>query len=290
MRFVQRVTVGTAFGLALWAGSSGAAQEAEPSRADHDNAGRALEEHVHAEHGETAMRTPIPLLTDADRLAAAPPAMSHTHGDDTLHSNTLINRMEVRDAGTGTGLGWEAEGWVGTDINRLWWRGEGEHANAHTLAASLEVLFGHSFSPRWDWVAGLRQDARPRESRSFFAFGVQGLAPQWFEVSAMAFVGEGGRTAFRFNAGYSLLFTNRVVLQPVLELHLYGKDDPSRGIGAGLSTVEAGLRLRYEVTRQFSPYVGVAWEHAFGDTAPFRRAVGHATGDARAIAGVRMWF
>ncbi len=69
---------------------------------------------------------------------------------------------------------------------------------------------GHSYSPHWDWVAGLRQDLGPRESRSFVAFGLRGMAPQWFEVSATGYVGEGGRAAARLSSGYSLLLTNRL--------------------------------------------------------------------------------
>ncbi len=138
-------------------------------------------------------------------------------------------------------FGWEAEGWIGGDINRLWWNTAGEQVAGNTAAADFEALFGHAFSSRWDWVVGLRQDIRPRESRSFLAFGLRGLAPQWFEVTAMAYAGEGGRTALRFSSEYSLLLTNRLVLQPVLDVDLYAKDDPVRGIGSGLSTTGVGL-------------------------------------------------
>jgi copper resistance protein B len=151
-------------------------------------------------------------------------------------------------------------------------------------------LFGHSFAPRWDWMLGLRQDLEPGEARSLLALGLRGLAPQWFEIAATVYVGEGGRTAARLETTYSLLFTNRLVLQPLLQMDLYGRKDTARGIGSGLSTAEIGLRLRYEFTRRFAPYVGLSWDRAFGDTADLRRGeTGHAS-DTRWVAGVRFWF
>ena len=106
----------------------------------------------------------------------------------------------------------------------------------------------------------------------------------------MAYVGEQGQTAARFEAEYELLLTNRLILQPLVEVDFYGKDDPSRGIGSGLSTAEAGLRLRYEFNRRFAPYIGIVHERAFGRTAEFRRAEGEGPRDTRLVAGIRIWF
>jgi copper resistance protein B len=275
-----------ALGADLVAAAPAVAQEHNHEPADQSQAA-----HVHAEHsGMPQPRTPIPALTDADRLAARPPAMAHGAGDDPVHSYTLVNRLETWDASDGTGLGWEAGGWIGGDINRLWWRSEGERADGRTEAADVELLFGHSFAPRWDWLAGVRQDLQPSAARSFVAVGVRGLAPQWFEVAATAYVGEGGRTAARLSIEYSLLFTNRLVLQPLMELNLYGKDDESRGIGSGLSTGELGLRLRYEITRRCAPYLGATWDRAFGTTADLRRGQDGQASDLRLVAGIRLWF
>jgi copper resistance protein B len=117
-----------------------------------------------------------------------------------------------------------------------------------------------------------------------------GVAPYKVEVEATAYLGAAGRTAARIEVEYDMLVTNRLILQPLVEANLYGKDDPQRGIGAGLATIEAGLRLRYEVHRQFAPYVGLVYERAYGDTADHRRAAGEGAGDTRVIAGVRVWF
>lgn len=261
----------------------------------HDMSGMPTDAIPDMQHGDAQAapdtpRTPIPPITDADRAAAQPPGGHMQHLDNGIHGYTLLNRLEGWDADPGKGLAWEGQGWVGTDLNRVWWRSEGERVDGHTEAADLEVLYGRSVSTWWDVVAGVRHDFKPGDSWSSAAFGVQGLAPQKFEVSAMAYIGERGQTAARFEAEYELLLTNRLVLQPLIEVDLHGKNDPARGIGSGLSTAEAGLRLRYEFTRRFAPYVGVVHERAFGKTADLRRDEGEDVADTRFVVGVRVWF
>jgi copper resistance protein B len=139
-------------------------------------------------------------------------------------------------------------------------------------------------------VVGLRQDARPGPAQSWLALGVQGLAPYWFEIEATAYIGTGGRTAARLVAEYELLLTNRLVLQPVVEFNLFGKTDVERGFGAGLSTVDGELRLRYEIRREFAPYIGIRWRDTFGDTSRLAAAAGESAGSRRLVAGLRLWF
>src|SRR5690606_33044017 len=125
---------------------------------------------------------------------------------------------------------------------------------------------------------------------SWAAFGVQGLAPYKFDVSATAYIGQSGQTALKLEAEYELLLTNRLILQPQIEISAFGQGDPARGMGAGLSSVEAGVRLRYEINRQFAPYVGVVHQRLFGNTANLHHAQGERTRDTRLVAGVRIWF
>ena len=241
----------------------------------------------------TAPREPIPVLTDADRAAAFADAGGHeAHGmhDEDIHSFVLFDRLEAWNADRGTGFEWEGQAWVGTDLNRLWLRSEGERVGGRTGAADLEVLYGRSIARWWDLVAGVRHDFKPGASQDFAAIGVMGLAPYKFEVAATAYIGESGQTAARAEIEYETLLTNRLILQPLVEFNLYGQDDARRGIGSGLSTVEAGLRLRYEFTRKFAPYVGVVRERAFGRTADFRRDEGEDIDDTRFVAGFRIWF
>ena len=118
----------------------------------------------------------------------------------------------------------------------------------------------------WGVVVGVRQDVRPGSAQTWIAFGVQGLAPYWFEVEATGYVSDGGQTAVRLEAEYELLLTNRLVVQPLIEVNVYGKSNVARGIGAGLSDTDIGLRLRYEFRREVAPYIGVTWRNAFGET------------------------
>ncbi|MBS0215702.1 MAG: copper resistance protein B [Proteobacteria bacterium] len=234
--------------------------------------------------------TPIPAITDADRAAAVPPHGGHDMMDNAIHGYALLNRLETWNDTPGRGVAWEGRGWIGTDLNRVWLRTEGERVSNHTESASAEVLYGHSVSPWWDVVAGVRHDFRPGDGQTFAAIGVQGLAPQKFEVEATAYLGQRGQVALRFETEYELLLTNRLILQPMVEVNAYGKDDRLRGISSGLSTAGAGLRLRYEFTRQFAPYIGVTREQAFGRTADFRREASGQRGDTRFVLGFRTWF
>jgi copper resistance protein B len=234
--------------------------------------------------------TPIPPVTDADRAAAFPTLHKHMEHAPDVNWFVGVNRLEAWDADEGRGEAWEVSAWFGTDLNRLWLRSEGERVGGHTEAADVEVLYGRSVSAWWDVVGGVRQETRPGPSSTWAAFGVQGLAPYKFEVQATAYVGDGGRVEANVEAEYELLLTNRLILQPVVELDFEAKDDVERGVGSGLSKAEAGLRLRYEFDRRFAPYVGVVHERAFGRTADLREADGEHVNDTRFVAGVRMWF
>lgn len=251
------------------------------SRMDHGAAGRAT----------TEPREPIPPVSDADRAAAFPSLKPHAmEHASTFHSLVMINRLEAWDADHGTGQAWEGSAWFGSDLNRLWLRSEGEREGSRTESSELEVLYGRSVSPWWDLVVGVKQDFRPADSRTWAAFGVQGLAPYKFEVSATAYLGESGQVMATVEAEYELLLTNRLILQPLVEASFSSRDVPEYGEGTGLNKVEAGLRLRYEITRRFAPYVGVVHERLFGDTADYRRGEGGDVTDTRFVAGVRLWF
>ena len=261
---------------------------APPQAAEVDHA--SMDHSTHA--SPDTPREPIPLITDADRAAAFPVLHAHgmSHGS-SIHSFVLFNRLEAWDADPGTGQAWEAQAWIGGDINRLWLRSEGERQRGSTESSNLEMLYGRSVSPWWDVVAGIRHDFAPGNSQTWAAFGVQGMAPYKFEVSATAYLGESGQTSASVEVEYELLLTNRLILQPLVELSFHGKDDPSRHIGSGLGKAEAGLRLRYELSnRRFAPYVGVSHERVFGRTADFHRAEGEGVRDTRVVAGIRFWF
>ena len=242
------------------------------------------------EQSKDKPKEPIPPVTDADRAAAFPPGLEgHAVHDKPFTSFILFDQLEWQGAGAG-GLNLENTSWFGGDINRLWLRAEGETEDGEMENASVEGLWGRSFSRWWDLVAGVRQDFRPEDPQTWAAVGIQGLAPGWFEIEATGYVGTGGRTRARFEVEYDLLLTNRLILQPLLELEVYGKADPERGVGAGLSSIESGLRLRYEIRREFGPYVGLTWDRKLFGTADLARGEGEDVGTARFAFGLRTWF
>jgi len=250
----------------------------------------------HAAMGHTMPRpadqpvTPIPVLTDADRAAAAPPPSDHPVHDNTVQYFVLLDRLERFDVDDDNGLEWEGQAWIGTDLNKLWLRSEGERVASNLEDADLEALYGRSVARWWDVVAGVRHHFEPGDSQDMAVLGVMGVAPYKFEVEASLYAGDAGYTGARLEVEYETLLTNRLILQPALEVNFHGQDDRSHGNGSGLGTVEAGLRLRYEFSRQFAPYIGVVHERAYGRTADFRRDDGEDTNNTHIVAGIRIWF
>ena len=168
-------------------------------------------------------------------------------------------------------------------------RSEGERTHGK-INASLEALWGKPVDAWWDVLAGVRHDSGHGPARDWLAVGVQGLAPYKFEVQATAYLGSGGRSKLQTEAEYELLLTNKLILQPRIEASVYGRNDPARGIGAGLSETSAGLRLRYEIRREVAPYIGYAWAQKHGRTADLAKAAGGSANESGWVAGLRFWF
>ncbi|WDI30973.1 copper resistance protein B [Hyphococcus flavus] len=187
---------------------------------------------------------------------------------------------------------WDAQGWYGGDINRLWVKTEGEFDfDADEFEeAEVQALYSRAVGDFFDLQAGIRHDFAPGNDRTFAVVGAQGLLPYLFEIDAALFVSDDGDVEARVEAEYELLITQRLILQPRAELNFAAQDIAEYGIGAGLSTVETGARLRYEISRQFAPYVGVSWERAVGDSADFARIDGDEPGSVSFVAGFRTWF
>lgn len=224
-------------------------------------------------------------------------APSQMHGmamhdmDDTAPVGTLLLDSLESFAGQGShGQSWEAEGWYGNDTDKLWLRSEGEREGGRPGDGDVELFWSHAVAAFWDTQLGVRRDIGDGPKRNWAAFGIQGLAPYWFEVEATAYAGDGGRTAARVRVEYELLLTQRLILQPELEINAYGKDDPRRDLRAGVSSVEGGLRLRYEISRSIAPYIGIAWEHLTAGTADLARDDGRRITDRRWVAGIRIWL
>lgn len=224
----------------------------------------------------------------------APMSMHDMHAmdmDDTSSTSMLLLDNLESYAGQGAhGQSWEAEGWYGNDRDRLRVRSEGDRSGGRPQDGDVEVFWSHAVATFWDTQIGVRRDIGAGPKRNWAAFGVQGLAPYWFEVEATAYAGQGGRTAGRLRVEYELLLTQRLILQPEVELNAYGKDDTARGIRSGISGIEGGLRLRYEIRRSIAPYIGIAWEHLAGGTADLAADRGQRITDRRWVAGIRLWL
>jgi copper resistance protein B len=232
----------------------------------------------------------IPPVTEEARKAAFPDVDGHAVHDRALRYYVLFDQLEWQVVEGGNGASIDSRGWIGRDRDRLWFRAEGDGEGGRVGEAQTHVLYGRQFARYWDLVGGIRQDFRPGPAQTWAAFGVQGLAPYWFDVEATGYIGASGRTHARFEVEYELLFTNRLVLQPLFEAELVSTSDPERGVGAGLSTTDLGFRLRYEIRREFAPYVGIVWSNKWGKTADFAEAAGEHTGGARFVTGLRLWF
>ena len=215
--------------------------------------------------------------------------MRHEGGDIKL-GLLRFDRLEAVRADNSTSAAYDLQAWYGGNFDRAVLKAEGDVDNGKLQEGRTEVLWGHAVSPFWDTQLGLRYDNGLPPDRGWLAFGIQGLAPYWFEVNATSYVGDEGRAALHLVGEYDLLLTQRLILQPRLEADFYGKHDAERALGSGLSDLTAGIRLRYEIRREFAPYIGVEWAGKYGGTAGYTRAAGQATDDTKVVTGLRFWF
>jgi copper resistance protein B len=211
-------------------------------------------------------------------------------GDEHRFGSLLVDRFESVRGRDNTATEYDLQAWYGRTYDRAVLKAEGDVDGGKLHDARTELLWGHAVAAYWDTQLGVRHDSGVKPDRNWLAVGVQGLAPYWFEVDATAYVGEGGRTALRLDAEYELLLTQKLILQPRLEANFYGKSDAARERGSGLADATAGVRLRYEIRREFAPYVGIEWAGKYGGTADFARAAGGRTRQSQLVAGVRFWF
>lgn len=230
-------------------------------------------------------------LFGAGAVAAARDELRATHGGMPSH-RLSIDQLELAIRDGRDGISWEdVQFWYGGDIDRLVIKSQGEATLGEGVeTAEVQALWSHAIDPWFNLQAGLRYDFRPRPDRAYLVLGVQGLAPYWFEIDGALFLSEKGDLSARVEGEYDLRVTQRLILQPRVELDLALQDVPELRVGGGLSTVEAGLRLRYEFVPEFAPYVGVQYERAFGDTADFRRLAGEDVGGWSLVLGIKAWF
>lgn len=267
---------------------------------DHDSM-----DHGAMDHGAMDM-TPIPEGPPPASTGSGPPrAADAIWGADAMRASRDAlraenggmkvfwfqgDRAEYRAQEGGDGYLWDVQGYYGGDLDKFWFKSEGEGTFGEgPESAEIQGLWSHAISPWWDLQAGVRQDLTGPE-RTHAVIGVQGLAPYMFEVDAAAFLSTKGDLTARIEAELDQRITQRLILQPRAEVNLSAQDIPELGVGAGLDSVELGLRLRYEFAREFASYVGIEQEWKVGQSADYARLAGEDPSVTNYVVGVRLWF
>jgi copper resistance protein B len=226
------------------------------------------------------------------KITAALPGLKPPVMDNEVFAHVLLDQFEGRTNGPDNQLRWDGEAWVGRDMNRLWLKSEGFVSSSTVSDGDQEALYDRPIPHMryFDAQVGVRADLDSGPGRTWAAVGIEGLAPYYFQFAPTLYIGDNGHIAGRVTGSYDLLITQRWIVQPEAELNFYSKDDPARGIGSGFSELDSGVRLRYEVSRKFAPYLGFAYNGTYGDTASYSRRAGESTSDPRFVFGLRLWY
>lgn len=210
--------------------------------------------------------------------------------DDPIVAKFMIDQLETRVVDGDDPTVFEGKFWIGKDFNKFVVKADVEQVKNVTHELELQALYSRAVDPYWDFQIGVRQDQKPTPNKNWFVVGFEGLAPYWFEIDTALFVGEKDQLGLRFSAEYEWMLTQRWVLSPELEFNMYSKDDEARGMGSGLSDSQLGLRLRYEIKREFAPYIGINWTNKYGNAATFAKNEGEKVSSTHFVAGIRAWF
>ncbi len=224
-----------------------------------------------------------------EAMAPARRQLGREHGSMTT-GVVMVERLEARVKDGADGYVWDGQAWWGGDLDKLFLKTEGEgELGGPVEDAEVQLLYSRAIGPFFDLQAGARIDLEP-ETRSHLVLGVQGLAPYMWHVDGALFLSDRGDLTARLEGEYDQKITQRLILQPRAEVELAAQDIPERGIGAGLTKLEAGLRLRYEIASEFAPYVGVEYEARLGETADIARLQGEDPDGFALLLGLRAWF
>jgi len=224
-------------------------------------------------------------------------AAQENFGIQPIHDNEIFavfrgDRLEYQTKEGEDILLWDVQAWVGEDYNKLWFKSEGAWLTHEEKfeGAEVELLYSRNIATFWDLQLGIRHDFRPEPSRTFAALGVQGLAPYWFEVETTGYISEDGDVSANLEAEYDLLLSQRLILQPRFQTHIAIQEVEEYGVGQGINDIVLGLRLRYEIRREFAPYVGLSWSRKLGETADLAEAEGQDIDAFSFVIGIKVWF
>ena len=220
--------------------------------------------------------------------ATMPP---HMHGGDNPIGVVIVDRLEQQTKKSeAPSTSYEADLWLGTPYEKALLRLEGNIYSEKLTQSTNELLWAQAIHPYWDMVMGVRYDAGKSPGKAYAAFGIKGLAPYWFESELTGYITDQGELSLSGKAEYEMLFTQKLILTPRLELALGNKGDREQGLGSGLQESSIGLRLRYEVIRQFAPYIGIEWKQKFGETGRIAKRDQESPSVNHLVGGVRFWF
>jgi len=210
----------------------------------------------------------------------------HKHGGDIFHAFRLETDLgESRD---GIVYTWDFDGWIGGDTHRVWLRSEGEKLESKaTEQAEYWVMYSRNVATFWDAQIGIRYDEQPNTTGRLVA-GFEGLAPYFFETEAHVFVSEEGDISARLMQENNFLITQRLIIQPYVEINLFAQDVLDEEVGSGITDGEFGIQTRYEISRKFAPYVDVRYERKFGKTSGIAQKNGERRDDFIASLGLRL--
>lgn len=274
--------------------------QSHDAHAGHDMAQMPAEEPVDPSPGPTIELPPPddagsgpPRAADAiwgaEAMAPSRAALKREHGS-TITSWVQADRLEYQARAGHDGLLWDLQGYYGTPTSKLWLKSEGEAALGEGVEdAEIQALWSKAVAPYWDLQAGLRQDLAG-QTDTHAVIGIQGLAPYMFEVDAALFLSQRGDLTARIEAEVDQRITQKLILQPRIEVSLAAQDNPVRKVGAGIDKIEAGLRLRYEIVPEFAPYIGIEQGWKLGDSARFARLTGEDPHVTSVVMGIRFWF
>lgn len=215
--------------------------------------------------------------------------------DNKTYVFFMTDRLEYYGINGPDPIVWDAQGWIGKDINKFWFKSEGEALTAEKEGEmEFQGLYSRAISPYFDLQAGIRYDItynrEGSDSRAFGVIGFQGLAPYFFEVDGGLFVSQDGDISGVVEGEYDLLFTQRLIGQPRFATKFAVQEVPAFGVGSGFNRLELGFRLRYVIQREFAPYIGVSWNRKLGETADLSRLEGGEASTFGLLGGLRMWF
>lgn len=277
-------------------------QMPEKSPVDSEPVDHGKMDHSHMGHNSGGIPAPNPGVVEqsgppsaadaiwgAEAMTASRKALYDEHGDMALFW-FQGDRAEYRVRAGDDGYLWDVQGYYGGDIGKFWFKSEGEGSFGEAIEdAEIQALYSRAIAPFFDFQAGIRQDlAGP--GRTHAVAGIQGLLPYMFEVDAATFLSDKGDLTARIEAEYDQRLTQRIILQPRAEINLSAQDIPEFGVGSGIDNFELGLRLRYEITPEFAPYIGVEQEWKLGGSRDFARAAGDDSSITNYVVGVRFWF